>query len=204
MHIQIKVGFRVFTRIPARKFRIRGVKVRIPGAGASGSGTPTVDLQTGRVVYPAGYIFNGVMGAAQWTTCPALILLDLLTNTRYGLGNHIIDSNLDLFSFVTASKFSNELVDDGFNGQEARFACNINIQTSIEAFDVINTLSGIMRCMPIWAQGALQLTQDSPRDPSYLFTMANVGPEGFSYTGSSLKLELQLLQSLISIWILET
>ena len=41
--------------------------------------------------------------------------------------------------------------------------------------------------MPIWAQGALQLTQDSPRDPSYLFTMANVGPEGFSYTGSSLK-----------------
>ena len=57
------------------------------------------------------------MGAAQWTTCPALILLDLLTNTRYGLGNHIIDSNLDLFSFVTASSFY-ELVDDGFNGQE--------------------------------------------------------------------------------------
>ena len=50
------------------------------------------------------------MGAAQWTTCPAMILLDLLTNTRYGLGNHIIDSNLDLFSFVTASKFSNTLV----------------------------------------------------------------------------------------------
>ena len=50
------------------------------------------------------------MGAAQWTTCPAIILLDLLTNTRYGLGNHIIDSNLDLFSFVTASKFSNNLL----------------------------------------------------------------------------------------------
>ena len=186
-YTKLRLDSEFFTRIPARKFRIRGIKVRIPGAGASGSGTPTVDLQTGRVVYPNGYIFNGVMGAAQWTTCPALILLDLLTNTRYGLGNHIVDSNLDLFSFVTASKFSNELVDDGFNGQEARFACNINIQTSIEAFDVINTLSGIMRCMPIWAQGALQLTQDSPRDPSYLFTMANVGPEGFSYTGSSLK-----------------
>lgn len=186
-YTKLRLDSEFFTRIPTRKFRIRGIKVRIPGAGASGSGTPTVDLQTGRVVYPNGYIFNGVMGAAQWTTCPALILLDLLTNTRYGLGNHIVDSNLDLFSFVTASKFSNELVDDGFNGQEARFACNINIQTSIEAFDVINTLSGIMRCMPIWAQGALQLTQDSPRDPSYLFTMANVGPEGFSYTGSSLK-----------------
>ena len=47
-------------------------------------------------------------------------LVDLLTNTRYGLGNHIIDSNLDLFSFVTASKFSNTLVSDGFGGQKAQ------------------------------------------------------------------------------------
>ena len=184
---RLRLDSEFFSRIPTRKFRIRGVKVRIPGAGASGSGTPTVDLQTGRIQYPTGYIFNGVMGAAQWTTCPAMILLDLLTNTRYGLGNHIIDSNLDLFSFVTASKFSNALVDDGFGGQEARFACNINIQTSVEAFDVIRTLSGIMRCIPIWSEGALLLTQDSPKDPSYLFTLANVGPEGFSYTGSSLK-----------------
>jgi len=184
---RLRLDSEFFSRIPARKFRVRGVKVRIPGAGANSSGTPTVDLQTGRIQYPTGYIFNGVMGAAQWTTCPAMILLDLLTNTRYGLGNHIIDSNLDLFSFVTASKFSNTLVDDGFGGQEARFACNINIQTSVEAFDVIRTLSGIMRCMPIWSEGALLLTQDSPKDPSYLFTLANVGPEGFSYTGSSLK-----------------
>ena len=186
-YTRLRLDSEFFSRIPARKFRVRGVKVRIPGAGANSSGTPTIDLQTGRVVYPAGYIFNGVMGAAQWTTCPALILLDLLTNTRYGLGNHIIDSNLDLFSFITASKFSNTLVDDGFGGQEARFACNINIQTSVEAFDVIKTLSGVMRCMPIWSEGALLLTQDSPKDPSYLFTLANVGPEGFSYTGSSLK-----------------
>ena len=186
-YTRLRLDSEFFSRIPKRTFRVRGVKVRIPGAGANSSGTPTVDLQTGRVVYPAGYIFNGVMGAAQWTTCPALILLDLLTNTRYGLGNHIIDSNLDLFSFVTASKFSNTLVDDGFGGQEARFACNINIQTSVEAFDVIRTLSGVMRCMPIWSEGALLLTQDSPKDPSYLFTLANVGPEGFSYTGSSLK-----------------
>ena len=186
-YTRLRLDSEFFSRIPRRTFRVRGVKVRIPGAGANNSGTPTVDLQTGRVVYPAGYIFNGVMGAAQWTTCPSLILLDLLTNTRYGLGNHIIDSNLDLFSFVTASKFSNTLVDDGFGGQEARFACNINIQTSVEAFDVIRTLSGVMRCMPIWSEGALLLAQDSPKDPSYLFTLANVGPEGFSYTGSSLK-----------------
>ncbi len=176
-----------FQSIPTRKYRIRGIKVRIPGAGASSSGTPTVDADTGRIIYPTGYIFNGVMGAAQWCSCPAMVLLDLLTDTRYGFGNHITDSSLDLFSFVTASKFANTLVSDGFGGQEARFSCNVNIQSSSEAFDLINELAGVMRCMPIWSAGSILLAQDSPKDASYLFNLANVTEEGFSYSGSSLK-----------------
>tara|TARA_R100000773_G_scaffold7824_3_gene7709 strand:+ start:1849 stop:5748 length:3900 start_codon:yes stop_codon:yes gene_type:complete len=183
----IRLDSQQFSSIPSRKFRIRGIKVRIPGAGASSSGTPTVDLQTGRIQYPTGYIFNGVMGAAVWTSCPAMILLDLLTNTRYGFGDHITDSNLDLFSFVTASKYANTLVDNGLGGQEARFSCNVNIQSSAEAFDLINELAGVMRCMPIFSAGTITITQDSPKDASYLFNLSNVTPEGFSYSGSSLK-----------------
>ena len=176
-----------FQSIPSRKFRIRGIKIRIPGAGANSSGTPTVNSTTGRIVYPDGYIFNGVMGAAQWCSCPAMVLLDILTDTRYGFGNHITDSSLDLFSFVTASKFANTLVSDGLGGQEARFSCNVNIQSSSEAFSLINELAGVMRCMPIWAAGSIQLAQDSPKDASYLFNLANVTSEGFSYSGSGLK-----------------
>ena len=116
-----------------------------------------------------------------------MVLLDILTDTRYGLGNHIGDSAVDLFSFVTASKFANTLVSDGFGGQEARFSCNVNIQAASEAFDIINELAGVMRCMPIWSAGTLSLAQDSPKDASYLFTLANVTPAGFSYSGSSLK-----------------
>jgi len=138
-------------------------------------------------VYPDGYIFNGVMGAAVWCSCPAMILLDLLTTERYGFGTHIADSNLDLFSFVTASKFANTLVDDGFGGQEARFSCNVNIQSSSEAFDLINELAGVMRCMPIWSTGSILLAQDSPKDSSFLFSLANISSDGFNYSGSSLK-----------------
>ena len=176
-----------FSSIPTRKYRVRGVKVRIPGAGASGSGTPTVDANTGRIVYPDGYIFNGVMGAAQWCSCPAMVLLDLLTTQRYGFGDHITDSSLDLFSFVNASKFANTLVSDGLGGQEARFSCNVNIQNSGEAFTLINELAGVMRCMPIWSAGSITLTQDKPTDASYLFNLSNVGEGGFNYSGSSLK-----------------
>ena len=176
-----------FSSIPRRKFRLRGIKVRIPGAGANNSGTPQVDSATGRIHYPYGYIFNGVMGAAVWTSCPAMILLDLLTDTRYGFGNHITDSTLDLFSFVNASKFANTLVDDGQGGQEARFSCNVNIQNSGEAFDLINELAGVMRCMPIWSAGSLTLTQDKPSDASYIFNLSNISSEGFTYQGTSLK-----------------
>jgi len=186
-YLSLRLDSQQFSSIPIRKYRIRGIKVRIPGAGANSSGTPTVDNATGRIVYPTGYIFNGVMGAAVWTSCPAMVLLDLLTDTRYGLGNHITDSNLDLFSFVSASKYANTLVDDGLGSQEARFSCNVNIQSAEEAFDLINDLSGVMRCMPIWSAGAMTITQDKPTDASYLFNLSNVSEEGFSYTGSDLK-----------------
>ena len=186
-YTNLRLDSEQFSSIPKRAFRIRGVKVRIPGAGASSSGTPTVDLQTGRIIYPSGYIFNGTMGAAVWCSCPAMILLDLLTTERYGFGTHITDSNLDLFSFVAASRYANELVSDGFGGQEARFSCNVNLQGSMEAYTLINELAGVMRCFPIWSEGSVTITQDKPTDPSYLFSLANVGEGGFSYSGSSLK-----------------
>ena len=186
-YTNLRIDSEQFSSIPIRAFRIRGVKVRIPGAGASNSGTPTVDLQTGRIIYPSGYIFNGTMGAAQWCSCPSLILLDLLTTERYGFGTHITDSNLDLFSFVAASRYANELVSDGFGGQEARFSCNVNLQGSMEAYQLINELAGVMRCFPIWSEGSVTISQDKPTDPSYLFSLANVGEGGFSYSGSSLK-----------------
>ena len=188
-YVALRLDSKQFNRIPTRKYRIRGIKVRIPGAGASNSGTPTVDNETGRIIYPSGYIFNGVMGAATYTNCPSMCLLDLLTNTRYGLGNHITDSNLDLFSFVAASKFANEEVDDGTGSgaKEARFSCNVNIQSPKEAFAAINELAGVMRCMPIWSAGGITISQDKPTTASYLFNLANVGEGGFNYSGSSLK-----------------
>lgn len=185
--VNLRIDSEQFSSIPRRKYRIRGCKIRIPGAGANGSGTPTVDLQTGRIVYPTGYVFNGTMGAATYCNCPSMVLLALLTDTRFGFGDHITDSSLDLYSFVTASKFANTLVDDGLGGEEARFSCNVNIQNSNSAFDLINELSGVMRAIPIWSQGSIQLAQDSPKDSSYLFSLANVNEGGFSYSGSSLK-----------------
>ena len=192
----LRLDSKQFSSIPSRKYRIRGIKVRIPAA--NGGLTPTVDLQTGRIIYPPNYVFNGTMGAATWTTCPAFILLDLLVTKRYGFGDHLapdqstdakIYENIDLFSFFNASKYANTEVDDGSGAgtKEARFSCNVNIQSPKEAFAVINELAGAMRCMPIWSNGTMSVTQDKPLTPSFLFNLSNVDEAGFSYAGSSLK-----------------
>ena len=116
-----------------------------------------------------------------------MALIDLLTTERYGFGTHVLDSNLDLYSFIEASKYANQLVSDGFGGEEARFSFNANIQGSKEAFKLINEIAGVMRSYPIWSAGQISLAQDRPTDSSYLFSLANVVEGGFSYSGSSLK-----------------
>ena len=192
----LRVSSEQFSAVPQRAFRIRGIKVKIPGAGANNTPAPTVDIETGRIEYDPNYIFNGTMGAAVWCTCPAMILLDVLTNKRYGLGVHISPDqstdaktyeNIDLFSYVQASRYANAEVtlDDGT--KEARFACNVAIQGTSEAYQLINELAGVMRAFPIWQTGSITLTQDRPTDSSYLFSLANVTEAGFSYSGSSLK-----------------
>ena len=189
--IGISVDAKQFGRIPERAYRVRGVKIRIPAGNPSALPSPipdpTVDRNNGRIVYPADFIWNGTFQAAQWCSDPAWILWDLLLSSRFGLGDHIQAAQLDKWAFFAASKYCAELVPDGFGGTEPRFSCNVNIQTSEDAYKLINDMCSVFRAMPYLSTGALTISQDAPQDSAYLFTLANVTPEGFSYSNSSLK-----------------
>jgi len=167
-----------FSNIPPRSYRIRGIKIKIPN-------NATVDGETGRLTYSG--VWTGTFGAAQWTTCPAWILYDLLINKRYGFGDHVAEAQLDKFAFLAASTHANELVDDGKGGQEARFSCNVLIQNQYEAYKLVNDLCSVMRSQPFWSVGSLTISQDRPTDSTYLFNRANVTEDGFSYAGSDVK-----------------
>ena len=178
-HVYFRFDSEQFPSIPRRLYKIRGVKVKIPH-------NATVDSTNGRLVY-AG-TFNGTLTTAtHWTTDPAWILFDLITNTRYGLGEYITESQLDKFSFYSASVYSSELVDDGDGGQEPRFSCNAVLNKRADAYKTVMALSSVMRGMTSWSAGSLSLTQDRPTDASYLFNLSNVTSEGFIYSGTSLK-----------------
>lgn len=174
----IRVDAEQFSSIPQRSYLVRGIKVKIPN-------NATVDQTNGRLIYSG--IWNGSFGAAQWTSDPAWILWDLLTSTRYGFGDHISAAQLDKWAFYSASQYCSELVPNGFGGVEPRFSCNVNIQTAEEAYKLINDMCSVFRAMPYWSTGSLTVSQDRPSDPAYLFTLANVTEDGFSYSGGSLK-----------------
>ena len=178
-HLFLRFDSQQFPSIPPRMFKIRGVKIKIPH-------NATVDQTNGRLTYTG--TFNGTLTTTtHWTSDPAWILFDLLTNSRYGLGDHITETQLDKYAFYSASVYCSELVDDGQGGQEPRFSCNTVLQKREDAYETVMALSSVMRGMTFWGAGSLTLTQDRPTDSSYLFNLSNVTQEGFLYSGTSLK-----------------
>lgn len=201
--VGIRVDAEQFGSIPKRSYLVKGTKIRIPT-------NATVDPVTGALIYSD--IWDGTFSAATWCSDPAWVLWDLLTASRYGFGDHIQEAQLDKWAFYSASRYSSALntyladgsgrtgatddyhpitgrhgVPDGYGGYEPRFSCNTNIQTAEEAYKLINDLLSVFRSQGFWEAGTLTIAQDSPADPAYLFTNANVSSEGFSYTNSSLK-----------------
>ena len=178
-HVALRFDSEQFPQTPARSYRVRGIKVPIPSNG-------TVNSTTGAISYSGNW--DGSFKASNaWTTDPAWILHELLINERFGTGSHISASQLSKYDFYAVSQYCGESVNDGNGGTEPRFAVNGVVQQQVESYRLIADLCSVMRCMPFWNTGSLTISQDSPKDPSYLFTLANVEEGGFTYRGSSLK-----------------
>lgn len=174
----LKFDSRQFRNIPARKYLVRGIKVKIPHNG-------TVDTTThlGRITYSG--LFNGTLGAATWTNDPAWLLYALLTDTRWGAG--VPESSLDVFDFYNVSQYCNALVPDGNGGQESRFSCNMVINTRKEVYAAIQELTSLFRGIAYYGAGSLVLNQDKPTDSRYQIGPSNVINGDFVYSGTSLK-----------------
>jgi len=174
-HVAISFDAQTFPSIPSRMYKVRGTKIKIPHNGTVQS--------DGSISYSG--TFNGTFKTdKEWTNDPAWILYDLLTTSK-GFGDQIDTTQLDVFSFYSASVYCAEQVDDGFGGTEPRFSCNVVIQNQKQAYNLINDLCSVMRVMPFYSAGTISITQDRPTDPSYLFNLSNITEQGFSYSNSS-------------------
>jgi len=174
----LRFDSRQFSGIPRRKYLVRGIKVKIPS-------NATVDTTTypGRITYSG--VWDGTFQAATWTNDPAWCLYDLLINTRYGAS--IPESSLDKYDFYSISQYCNALVNDGKNGQEPRFSCNLLLNSRDEVYNVIQEMTSLFRGIAYYGAGSLVLQQDKPSDSQYLLGPSNVVDGIFNYSGTSQK-----------------
>ena len=181
----LRFDSRSFQSIPARKYLIRGIKVKIPSnATVITSTSPGVgESQLGRLTYSG--IWDGTFQAATWCADPAWCLFNLMTDGRYGV--NLPESSLDKWDFYTISQYTNGLVSDMKGGQEPRMLCNLLINSREEIYSVIQQMTSLFRGISYYGAGSVVMVQDAPVDSSYIVGNANVVDGLFEYSGSSQK-----------------
>ncbi|HFF9357976.1 TPA: phage tail protein, partial [Escherichia coli] len=172
--VGLKVNSEQFgSTMPSRSYLVRGLKIRVPSNYNESSNTY------------AG-VWDGTFKLLS-SSNPAWILFDLLTNARYGLGQYVSESMIDLGQLYQIGRYCDEEVDDGFGGKEKRFVINTQITSRQDAYRLIQDIAGAFRGMVFWAGGMVNIMQDSPSDPVMMFTNSNVKDGLFTYKGSARK-----------------
>ncbi|MDX2074711.1 MAG: phage tail protein [Alphaproteobacteria bacterium] len=169
----MQVDSKQFNSIPNRAWHLKLMRIRVPS-----NYDPVTRAYTGS--------WDGTFKTA-WSNNPAWCFYDLLTTSRYGLGDYVPAELADKWVLYTIGQYCDVLVADGFGGFEPRFTCNLYLQTREEAFKVMQDMASIFRGMIYWANGSVTAVQDAPVDPAYIFSNSNVIDGKFTYSGSSQK-----------------
>ena len=125
-----------------------------------------------------------------WTDNPAWILYDLLTNSRYGLGQHISSGDVNKWELYKIGRFCDavdengffEGVPDGRGGLEPRYSCNIVFKSDEKVFDSIQLISRLFRGNTFFRASEVSFTDDRVKLPIALFNNNNVKDGVFNYS----------------------
>jgi predicted phage tail protein len=172
----LRIDSSQFSQIPTRGYDLKLLKIQVPSNASVRA--------DGSLTYSGNW--DGTFQTV-WSSNPAWCFYDLMTNTRYGLGNFIDPSLIDKWSLYTIGQYCDELVDDGFGALEPRYSCNLYIQTRNDAFKVLQDMASIFRGMTYWAEGTITVVQDAPADVAHIFNATNIVDGLFTYQGSSAK-----------------
>lgn len=142
-------------------------------------------------------VYNGtwdyVSLIKQWTDNPIWIVLDLLTNSRYGLGSFIKMEDVDMFSFYEVAQYCDGVDEEGnfvgfsngFGGLEPRFSFSALLKDRMKTLEVITSILGLIDASLYWNNGKISLTHKEANSRiRALFNNRNVVDGLFIYTSS--------------------
>ena len=126
---------------------------------------------------------------------PIACMMDLLTNKRYGLGNYMDVTDLDLDQLALDAAYCDELIDDGNGGTEPRHRLDVVIDSRVRAMDLISQLSASFRGLPFYSAGKVQMKIDRPQAvSSQVFGMGNILKDSFTQKWKSDKERFNMIE----------
>lgn len=122
----------------------------------------------------------------KYTNNPAWIILDILLNSRYGLGALIDKKNVLTSSFITAANSCGALeFNEDRTAQEARSQCDVVIDDFRSSWDWVYTIAQAAFLSVYKLGGKYSIKADEESAPVMLFTGSNVRNFKMGYTAPS-------------------
>ena len=194
---------KTFQSSPTRSYECYGLKIKVPSNYITREENDGLNAKYTRVPGDVEALMNtpqlwdgafrgitnenGVFEPLKvYTDNPAWVFYDICTNDRYGLGDYLKESDIDKFSLYKVAKYCDELVSDGKGGLEPRFRANLYLTKATDAYKILKDFATVFRGILYWTDGTFKAVMDSPSEPVYNFTRANVIDGSFEYqsTGS--------------------
>ncbi|EJD1075779.1 host specificity protein J [Salmonella enterica] len=149
-----------YTDNPSRTYHLRGLIVDVPD-----NYDPIARTYSG--------LWTGGFKKA-WTNNPAWLFRELAKNTRFGLAKRAGYIDVDDGALYVLSQYCDQLVNDGYGGQEPRMTLNAYITEQESARDILDKIASMFRGIALWDGMRLSVMLDAPQDPIATITNANV------------------------------
>jgi hypothetical protein len=195
--VGMKIDSRSFQNTPDRTFDCRLKKIQIPNnynpIDREKFGIDKryiqkkADYNNNNLIYEGDW--NGAFKIG-WTDNPAWIIYDLLTNTRYGLGRYLDESQINKWELYKIGRFCDAVdengyfigVSDGVGGLEPRYSCNVVFKDATKIYDSIVSITNLFRGSVYFSNSEINFLDDRPRTPIMTFSNTNVKDGIFNYS----------------------
>jgi hypothetical protein len=195
----LKIDSRAFSQVPVRNYLVKLKKVLVPSNYFPISPKSNVnnksevdvryikDFSGNYKLYDGDW--DGLFKLA-WTDNPAWVLMDLLVNKRYGLGNFISSDQIDIWELYKIARWCDHVSDDGTfigvsdgkNGIQPRHSFNALINQKFNLFDLINQVASIFHGRVYYANSLITFDDDRPKPAIGEFSNSDVKDGSFNYT----------------------
>ncbi len=178
------------------------VGMRLKATGRIRGGLPSVKMEVdGRIVKVWDPSVSGGGDWVQtWTRNNIWCIYDLLSNSRYGVGDHVVLSTLErmIERWKANAAHCDEEIDifgvDAAGQTEPRYQLDIVVDSRMKALDLIQMLAATCQAMTIHSAGAIYPVIDKAEEPVAIFGMGNIERGSFSTGSTSLQKSPNLVE----------